>query len=77
MGYGYVKIDGDEWRALSTDGDPIELGATVRIVAREIYKQQRSGQPLCLSAQPNHQSTTVMVFGVPQLWYLGYHSYGT
>lgn len=35
MGYGYVKIDGDEWRALSADGDPIELGAAVRIVARE------------------------------------------
>ncbi|MFQ7114322.1 NfeD family protein [Hallella bergensis] len=32
---GYVRIDGDEWRAVSRDGEPIENGAMVKVVARE------------------------------------------
>lgn len=32
---GYVRIDGDEWKAVSKDGGPIEAGAAVRVVARE------------------------------------------
>lgn len=32
---GYVRIDGDEWRAGSSDGKPIEIGTRVRVVARE------------------------------------------
>lgn len=31
-GSGYVKVDGDEWRAVSSDGTPVENGATVRIL---------------------------------------------
>lgn len=30
---GYVKIDGDEWRAVTADGSMIERGETVRITA--------------------------------------------
>lgn len=33
-GHGYVKIDGDEWRSLSADGQPIEKGTRVRVVSR-------------------------------------------
>lgn len=32
---GYVKVDGDEWKAVSATGEAIAVGATVRIVARE------------------------------------------
>lgn len=34
-GFGYVKIDGDEWRAKSEDGTPIHIGDMVRIVSRD------------------------------------------
>lgn len=32
---GYVKIDGDEWKAVSRDGETIPRGEKVRIVARD------------------------------------------
>ncbi len=32
---GYVKVDGDEWRAVTKDGAAIPKGATVRIVDRD------------------------------------------
>lgn len=32
---GYVKVDGDEWRAVTTNGDMIGKGTTVRIVAMD------------------------------------------
>lgn len=32
---GYVKIDGDEWRAVSQDGMPVERGKLVRVVSRD------------------------------------------
>lgn len=32
---GYVKVDGDEWRAVTDDGSTIAKGTLVRIVARE------------------------------------------
>ena len=32
---GYVRIDGDEWKAVSSDGKPIKNGDMVRVVARE------------------------------------------
>ncbi len=31
-GYGRVAIDGDDWKAVSIDGGPIEKGARVRVV---------------------------------------------
>ena len=31
-GNGYVKVDGDEWRAVSFDGTAVENGAAVRII---------------------------------------------
>lgn len=34
-GYGYVKVDGDEWRAKSADGSAIASGSDVRIVKME------------------------------------------
>ena len=34
-GYGRVKLDGDDWKAMSTDSDPLEVGMRVRIVGRE------------------------------------------
>ena len=34
-GHGYVKIDGDEWRSVSTDGAEIACGSTVTVVSRE------------------------------------------
>lgn len=34
-GYGRVKLDGDDWKAMSTDPDPLEVGMRVRIVGRE------------------------------------------
>ncbi len=33
--YGYVKIDGDEWRSVSEDGSEIDDGATVEVIGRE------------------------------------------
>ncbi len=30
---GRVKIDGDDWKAVSTDTEPIEAGATVEVTA--------------------------------------------
>ncbi len=32
---GRVKVDGDEWKAVSEDGTPIETGTEVEITARE------------------------------------------
>ena len=32
---GYVKVDGDEWRAVSADGSLIKRGEKVRIVKME------------------------------------------
>ena len=32
---GYVKIDGDAWRAVSKDGSNIDKGTIVKVVARE------------------------------------------
>ncbi len=34
-GYGYVRIDGDEWRSVTQDGHPIEAGHTVEVLSRE------------------------------------------
>ncbi len=34
-GFGYVKIDGDEWRSVSSSGAPIEKGVRVRVLSRE------------------------------------------
>ena len=34
-GYGYVKIDGDEWRSLSSDGSTIEKNSRVKVVSRD------------------------------------------
>ncbi len=34
-GYGYVRIDGDEWRSVTLDGSAIEAGTNVEVVARE------------------------------------------
>lgn len=34
-GYGYVKVDGDEWKAMSKDKSAIAEGETVRIISRE------------------------------------------
>jgi membrane protein implicated in regulation of membrane protease activity len=34
-GTGYVQIDGDLWRAVSSTRVPIEEGASVRVVNRE------------------------------------------
>jgi len=34
-GHGYVKIDGDEWRSVSTDGQEIPEGTPVTVVARD------------------------------------------
>ncbi|MBP3828552.1 MAG: NfeD family protein [Prevotella sp.] len=34
-GFGRVAIDGDDWKALSIDGQPIEKDARVRVVSRE------------------------------------------
>ena len=31
---GYIKIDGDVWKAVSEDGEIIEKGATVTVIAR-------------------------------------------
>ncbi len=33
--YGYVKIDGDEWKAQSNCDTPISVGETVKVVSRE------------------------------------------
>ena len=34
-GYGRVAIDGDDWKAESIDGMPIEKGCNVKIIGRE------------------------------------------
>ena len=34
-GYGYVKLDGDLWRAYSADGSAMGVGQRVRVVSRE------------------------------------------
>ncbi len=34
-GYGYVKIDGDEWRSVSSDGEEIAEGTRVVVVSRD------------------------------------------
>jgi len=34
-GYGRVKIDGDDWKSVSADGEAIREGARVRVVGRE------------------------------------------
>lgn len=33
--YGYVKVDGDEWKSYSDDASTIEIGETVKIIGRE------------------------------------------
>ncbi len=33
--YGYVKIDGDLWRAYTADGQPLPVGTRVSVVSRE------------------------------------------
>lgn len=34
-GHGYIKLDGDEWRSVSFDGNAISVGTKVEIVSRE------------------------------------------
>lgn len=34
-GYGRVAIDGDDWKAVSADGEPISYGEKVKVVGRE------------------------------------------
>ena len=34
-GTGYVQIDGDQWRAVSSTKTPIDQGVSVRVVGRE------------------------------------------
>ena len=34
-GYGYVKINGDEWRSVSEDGSAIPEGTTVIVLKRD------------------------------------------
>ena len=34
-GFGYVKIDGDEWRSVSSDGQEIPVGTNVQVVSRD------------------------------------------
>lgn len=34
-GHGYVKIDGDEWRSLSADGQEIPADTTVEVKSRD------------------------------------------
>ena len=34
-GYGYVKIDGDEWRSVSADGTELKKNTTVTVVSRD------------------------------------------
>lgn len=34
-GFGRVQIDGDVWKAYSTDGQPVEEGETVEVISRE------------------------------------------
>ena len=34
-GFGYVKIDGDEWRSVSSDGQEIPVGTTVTVISRD------------------------------------------
>ena len=34
-GFGRVAIDGDDWKAVSADGEKIEKGTKVRVVSRE------------------------------------------
>lgn len=34
-GHGRVALDGDDWKAVSSDGTPIDLGTRVRVVGRE------------------------------------------
>jgi len=33
--HGYVQIDGDLWKAVSTSADDIPVGTTVRVIGRE------------------------------------------
>lgn len=34
-GFGYVKIDGDEWRSVSSDGQEIPVGTNVTVISRD------------------------------------------
>ena len=34
-GFGYVKIDGDEWRSVSADGQEIPVGTNVTVTSRD------------------------------------------
>ena len=34
-GYGRVAIDGDDWKAVSADGQYVPMGQNVRVVGRE------------------------------------------
>lgn len=44
-GFGRVAIDGDDWKAVSSDGGSISLGTKVRVVGREsiIITVERAG----------------------------------
>ena len=34
-GFGYIKIDGDEWRSVSSDGQEIPVGTNVTVISRD------------------------------------------
>lgn len=34
-GHGYIKIDGDEWRSVSENGECIKVGEKVEIISKE------------------------------------------
>lgn len=34
-GFGYVRIDGDSWRAKTSDGTPLAVGTDVRVIKME------------------------------------------
>ncbi len=34
-GFGYVKIDGDEWRSVAADGQEIAKGERVKVISRD------------------------------------------
>lgn len=45
-GYGYVKVDGDEWKARTRGSDAFAMGERVRIVGRDsiIVTVERAGR---------------------------------
>ena len=46
-GFGYVAIDGDQWRAVASDDEEIPAGTRVRVVGREstIITVERDVEP--------------------------------